>query len=151
MERGQIKENYIVFLITHEYAHLQRQIEGSYVGLEYEELLAEMYTMATASPFMAFGRLIHWADKNLVRGSLFLSTLFDSNDKAEWVKQLATLAAKLHANPAEIDSQEHHLSQVAISLIHQIEDQLPGGRVLRPESPPARFNVVPSQDLLIAA
>jgi hypothetical protein len=140
MVKGQIKEHYIAFLIAHEYAHLQRQIAAPHVGEEYEELLAELYTMATSSPLMAFARLINWADRGLVRGTLFLSMLFNSNENAGWIQQLADLAAQLYAIPEERDSLENRLSQAAISLIHQIEDQLPGGRVLRPESPFPRFN-----------
>jgi len=151
MEIDKIKETYIAFSIAHEYAHLQRQLAVPYVNLEYEELLAELFSLATVSPFIAFARLIQWADQGLLRGTLFLSTVFNSNKKGEWIKQLADISANLYANAAAIDTQEHQFSQVAISLVHQIEDQLPGGRVLRPESHSPRFNAAYTQDLLKAS
>lgn len=133
MDPDEISDNYIAFLIAHEYAHLLRQLAVPSVDVEYEELLAELFTMATSSPFIAFSRLIYWTHRGLLRGTLFLSTLFNSSEPSDWIRELVTNATTLYDVPAERDTLENNLIEITVSLIHQIEDQLPGGRVLQPE------------------
>lgn len=136
MRPGEIKNRYIDLVISHEAAHIQRQFaQVPQAQEEHEELLAELYSMVASSPLMALSRLVKFAEEGRPRGTLFVSTIFQSQDKNVWVRELREQAASLYADPAKVEEFESHLTEVALSLLHQIEDQLPGGRILDPQMP----------------